>query len=265
MRSRYRVRLAGVHLDSLDNDLLILDVQHSEPEFQISENRNDALAGYDYRTDNAYFRKTTVTVTFELHIYDVARRNAVCQKVNQWAAAGGSLATNDRPDQILRNVRCEKYASIASAKNWTDPLTLVFATTYVPYWQSSAESVLNLSGKAPKGTLKLDGNTGEALVSVEVTAKASITSFKITVGDTNVELKGLSLTNGQQMVIDYARSRYLRIRVKENTSDKMTSVMSRLQPKSTDVLKAPCGAKTSVSISANNKVSASIKARGLWL
>ena len=88
MRSRYRISVGGVQLDTLDDDLLILDIQHSEPDFAISENRNANEDGYDFQTE--YFKKTTVTVTFELHIYDVAQRNAVCQKVNAWARTGGT-------------------------------------------------------------------------------------------------------------------------------------------------------------------------------
>ena len=259
MRSRYRISVGGVQLDTLDDDLLILDIQHSEPDFQISENRNANEDGYDYKADSEYFRKTTVTVLFELHIYDVAQRNAVCQKVNAWANAGGTLTVNDRANQQLRNVRCEKYASIASAKNWTDPLTLVFSTTYVPYWQSSTTKTLNLSGKTPKGKLTVDGNIGNALVSVEATANANVSSFKVEIGSTNIELKGLSLTNGQKLVIDYARNRYLRIKADGK------SVMDKLQACSTDLLTAPCGTTTAVSISANNKVTAVITARGLWL
>ena len=259
MRSRYRISVSGVQMDTLDNDLLILDIQHSEPEFAITGNRNANGDGYDVIADEAYFMKTTVTVTFELHIYDVAQRNAVCQKVNAWAAAGGTLTTNDRAGQRLWNTRCEKFASIASAKNWTDPLTLVFATTYIPYWLSNDEKKLTLTGKSAKGKLKMDGNIGEAQVRATVTAEANITSFQITAGDKTLKLTGLSLASGKELVIDYVRNRYLRIRADGK------SVMANLDKASSDLLTIPCGAESQISISANNKVTAVITARGRWL
>ena len=259
MRSRYRISVGGIQLDTLDDDLLILDIQHSEPEFVISENRIANEDGYDFSADSEYFKKTTVTVTFELHIYDVAQRNAVCQKVNAWARNGGTLTVNDRAGQRLWNTRCEKFASISSAKNWTDPLTLVFATTYIPYWLSDNEKTLTLTGKSAKGKLKMDGNIGAAQVKATVTAGGNITSFQITAGDKTLKLTGLSLANGKDLVIDYVHNRYLRIMADGK------SVLDKLDKSSADLLTVPCGADTQISISANNKVTAVITARGRWL
>lgn len=255
MRSRYRIALNGTHLDSLDKNILILDIGYPPMEKQINQNRIALLDGYDF--DDEYLEKQTVTVTFELHIYDVAERNKACRKVNEWASAGGVLTTNDRDDQILDYVRCEQYASIESAKNWTDPLTLVFATTYVPYWQSASVKTLKLSGKTPSGTLKMNGNTGYALVSVEAVANANITKYSVTVGDTKIELEGLSIPNGKKLIIDYINGRILRIR-----ADGKSVIM---KPTSSDLLLAKCGANSKVSISANNKVTTTITARGLCL
>lgn len=276
MRSRYRVSLGSVQLDSIDSNILILDVGHSFSGKQVTQNRIAGTDGYD--TGDPYIEKTTVTVTFELHIYNIIERNYVCQLVNKWAEDGGTLAVNDRytvtgimvdkktgaktyatEGQRLYHTRCEKFADIESARNWTDPLTLVFATTYDPHWCSQTAKTLTLTGKSAKGTLKLDGNTGNAPVYATVTANATITSFKITVGNTMLKLTGLSLANGKQLVIDYVRSRYLRIRADGK------SAMARLDPTSSDRLLAPCGEKTSVSITANNKVTAVISARGRWI
>ena len=255
MITRYRVKLGIIQMDSLDDDLAILDVEHSAPDFQIDENRTANADGYDYGEE--YFKKTTVTVRFELHIYDIERRNEICQKINTWARAGGVLTVNDRKGQQLMNVRCAKFASVDSVRDWTKPLTIVFETTGCPFWQSEEESALDLAGTTPKGTLKLDGNTGKALVSVTATAQAAVTKFKISVGDTVIELKDLSVATGQTIVIDYVRNRYLMIRANGK------SVL--MQPNSSDVLSATCGASSGVQINANGRVNATVKARGLWL
>ena len=69
MRSRYRITVNGVQLDSIDSNLLILDIGCTPPEYQTNTNRIANTNGYDY--GNSYFEKTTITVTFELHIYDI--------------------------------------------------------------------------------------------------------------------------------------------------------------------------------------------------
>ena len=257
MRSRYRVTLGGTHLDSIDSNLLILDVSHSSTPIQPTSYRTANLDGYDYKQE--YIEKTTVTITFELHIYDIAKRNEACQAVNKWASAGGTLKTNDRADQQLYYTRCEQYANIESAKNWTDPLTLVFSTTYVPYWCSSTAKALTLTGKSAKGTMKLDGNVGYSTVYADVTASATVTSFQITAGTTTLKLTGISVPAGKVLSIDYVRSRYLRVRVDGK------SVMAKVDPSSSDQLLVPCGQNSTISIVANNKVTAKITARGRWL
>ena len=257
MRSRYRISVGGVHMDSLDDNLLILDISCSPPDFKVNQNRSAGIDGYEYGSE--YLEKQTVTVSFELHIYDIAKRNEACQKVNAWARAGGTLTINDRKDQRLVYTRCEKYASIESARNWTDPLTIVFSTTYVPYWQSTTAKTINISGKSAKGTLKMDGNIGNALVSVTATANGSITSFQITAGDSKIKLTGLSLASGKQLVIDYQKGRILRIRADGK------SVMGNMDASSSDLLTVPCGANTAINISADNKMTVAVSARGLWV
>lgn len=257
MKSRYVVNLGGVSMASLDDRLLILDVSNPPIEKQDRTNSSANLNGYDV-TETSYVRQT-VTVTFELHIYDIAERNEVCQKVNAWAQDGGSLYINDRPDQRL-TVVCDQFASIESARNWTDPLTIVFSTSANPFWWSSKASTLTITGKKPSGTLKVDGNTGNALVSVTATAKAAVTAVQVTVGSTSVKVTGISLATGKKLTITYLRGRYLRILADGK------SVMANLDPNgSTDNLSAKCGASTAVSASASNSMTFEFTARGCWL
>lgn len=257
MTSRYEVTLGGVKLSSIDKNLLILDVAYSGVQPSLKTYNVASLDGYD--VSRTFYEKQTVTVTFELHIYDIAKRNEALQKVNAWIGTGRkNLYVNDRKNQYLP-VRCTQYATIESVRNWTDPVTIVFETDYIPFWRSSSQKTLTLTGSKPSGTLKLDGNVGNSLVTIEATANVAITSFKATVGNTNVELKGISVPSGKTLVIDYLHERYLRVRANGS------SVMSKLSTASTDNLLAPCGANTSVSIVASGKVTATIKARGLWL
>ena len=257
MISRYRASLNGVQLDSLHKDLLILDIGYSGAMINITPERVANLDGFDYK--NPYAEKQTVTITFELHIYDVKKRNEAWQKINTWAKAGGTLAINDREGQHLEAVRCEQFPAIGSVRNWTDPLTIVFATTYNPYWVSDVDSTITLIGISTRGIIKPSGNAGSSLVSALVTTDAPVSSFQIVVGSTNIRLTGLSLLAGQRLSIDYLKGRYMRIL--ENNR----SAMHKMAPSSSDNLRAVCGENNVVSINANNRVTAVVIARGLWL
>ena len=257
MTSRYRISVGGVELDSLDDRLLILDIGYSAPERETRKYSTANLDGIDIKETKVIRR--TVTVTFELHVYGIAERNALCQAVNAWAAAGGTLITNDREGQRLVNVVCSQFAEIDSARDWTSPLTIVFETTYVPYWVSDEEVVRTLTGKNTTGIMALDGNTGEALVSVTATAQSAVTSFKATVGDKALVLTGLSVATGQTIVIDYIRNRYLRIRANG------VNVQGKLVPaESSDNLTAECGKTSQIGIVSDGRVTAVFKARGCW-
>lgn len=266
MRSRYRIQVGGVHLDTLDDNLLILDIQHSALQREIRTQTTANLGGL--LVSNTYDAQTRVTVTFELHIYDIAKRNAACQKVAEWAAKGGSLYTNDRSGQYLRNVVCEQFPTIASVRNWTDPLTVVFTSTVTPYWLSSSTKTRSITGKNVSGTLTLDGNVGESLVNVTVTARERFTSLQLTAGSTTLKLSGLDVAVGKVVYVDYVNSRYLRIRVGTMTSGTFTSessLLTKLDPASSDNLLAKCNASTTVKVVANGKVTAEFVGRGQWL
>lgn len=257
MISRYRVSLGGVQLDSLDDNIRILDIAYQPMEKQVNRQKTGDLDGFDISGET--FQGQSVTVALEVHLYDTNERNEAIQKINQWAAAGGTLVTSDRKNQFL-TVRCARHAAVDSAKKWTDPVKLIFETTTRPYWESSAQKTVTLGGANVSGTLAMDGNTGKAMVGVEMTANAAISAVKFTVGSTVIDIAGLSMTSGQKLILDYLDGRYLR--VKANGS----SVMNKIVPEnSSDLLLAECGKSTAVKVFANAKVTTKFLARGLWL
>lgn len=255
MIGRYRVALGETQMDSLDDNLLILDVQY--PPLRI--NRQTAeTAGLDgLEVSHESLQQRTVVVTFELHIYDIAKRNAACQKINDWAAAGGILRTNDREGQYLQ-VACDQFAEIQSAKNWTKPLTLIFGTRENPYWISETQKTVTLAGKSAKGNISMDGNVKSAKVSVTATAQETVKSFQVTVGDTKIKITGISLSAGQKLIIDYQKDRYLRIRAAGKDA------MSKMDASSSDLLLAPCGQKTAVGFTAGGRMTVVFNAKGMW-
>jgi phage-related protein len=245
-------------MDTLNSNLLILDIQHSQPDRTAKKQTVANLDGCEI--SDTYVGQRRVTVTFELHIYDIAKRNEACQKINAWAANGGTLITNDRSGQQLINVTCEQFADIDSAKNWTDPLTVVFATTSNPYWVSTAQKTVSITGKTASGRLTIDGNVGMARVNVAVTAVEKVTTLQLVVGSTKIKLTGLNVNAGQKVNVDYIKDRYIRILANGS------SVLANLDPSvSSDQLLAGSGQNTAVSVSASGRVTAVFSARGCWL
>lgn len=256
MITRYRVELGGTQLDSIDDRIVILDVGYSPV---VSRDKTFVIAdmqGFD--TSETYYERRTVTVTFQLRIYDTAERNAVCDLINEWASQKANLQINDKEEKFLQNVNCQQFASIESVRNWLDPLSLVFTTERNPFWLSEETKTVTITGKNNKGTLKMDGNIESALVSVTATATEPVSSIQFTVGDSVLKLLGLSVAVGQKIVVDYINDRYLRIRANG------ASVMNKLDKSSSDLLLAPCGKNVSVGVVANGKVTAVFSGRGMW-
>lgn len=258
MITRYRISLDNVQLDSLDENIVIQDIGYSPISFRDKNRTSADLDGFDI--DETYYESQTVTVSLQLRIYDTAKRNKAVQKINEWAKGMKTLQVNDREGQYLYAVKCQQFASVSSVRNWLDPLTLVFTTGYVPFWISSSAKTVTVVGKNNKGTLKMEGNADKpSLVSVTVTAEEAVSSIQLTVGDTMLKLTGLSVAIGQQIIIDYIRNRYLRVRANG------ASVLNKLDKSSSDRLMAKCGENVTVNVVASGRVSAVFSGRGLWL
>lgn len=258
MISRYRMSLDDVQLDSFDDRICILDIAYSELEKTDKTFITANLDGYD--SNDAYVSRQTVSVAFELRVYNTAERNAIVQRINKWVCDGNEhvLKTNDREGQSL-TVVCDKGISIHSVRNWLDAIVITFVTKTNPYWESITPKTVTLTGKNSKSTLKMDGNTKDALVSVDITTVDVVSSLRIVVGSTNLEFKKLSVGKNKKIVVDYLKNRYLRVRADGQ------SIMGKLQTSSTDNLKAKCGVNNSVSIVSDGRITAVLSGKGLWL
>lgn len=256
MTSRYEVTLGGKKLSSVNKNLLILDVQYGQPETSQQEYQIANLDGLDL--GRKVYKRRTVTVTFELHIYGTAERNAACQAVTEWAMAGGTLRTSDRAGQYL-TVECTQFPQINSVRGWTEPLTVVFSTVGIPYWQSDTKNALTISGTTARGTLKVGGNTGTTPVTVTITAKAMLRSVQITVGSSTIKLTDIRVPTSRTLEITYTKDRYLRVRANGE------NVMKNIDPASSDTLLATCGASNAVTITASANMTAVLEARGRYL
>lgn len=248
---RYEAYMDGTALSSLDPSILVLDIQPVAPQI------NSTFASLANRPGSMVMRRkkasASVQITFEIHEYNIAKRQSVCQRVAKWAD-GAILVTNDRPDQRLHCI-CEQYP-VVSAKGWTEPITMTFTGYLIPYWEEANPVTVSLTGTDEETTVYIPGNAGEALVSATVKANASVSSFTLTVGDTSITLSGLSMAANDTVTIAYDENLIQSIK-KGNTSilDKRTGA---------DDLLAKSGEMVDFSIIASASVTATFTVRGCW-
>lgn len=255
MISRYDVALNDVHMAEIDENLLILDVQYETPKVDITSKQ---VAGRDGGiVTKKYKGSASVTITFELHIYGIAERQAALQNVISWAMNGGILTTNDREEQQL-NCICSQFPAIESALNWTDPLTIVFTAYMVPFWEDSEATVFTISGANPYTTKYINGNGGDTLVSCSITARGKMNNLRVQCGSSVIELTGLNINNGSMIDIYYNN----RIIVIISGS---TSLLSKRTGTSSDELTVPCGQNSGFGIISNVNVTATFSVRGRWM
>ena len=255
MTSRYQVTLNGISLSGLSEEIYILDVNYGDPAF--NDIRYKTAKRHGSRKDDRIFSSSTVSISFEIHAYDTHKRQAIRNAVCTWAKNGGRLEINDREGQFLQ-CECMKYPVIESARNWTDPLTIVFAGNEIPFWQERDPKTLALSaGTSGSGSLFVPGSVDDALVEVNIHANASLSSVALTVNGRTLTLSGLSVASGKDIKITYDERGIQSIKV-DNTSllDKRTGV---------DDLLARCGEVNTVSFTASASVTVTFSARGYWV
>lgn len=254
MISRYEATLNNVALSSLNQKILILDIQYGEytyndTTFQIAKRQG-------VRLHDRHIPESTVTITFAIREYNIVQRQTICANIVKWARNGGTLKTNDRTGQHL-NVVMKKPPVISSAMRWTDTLQIVFAAYALPFWENdSYSSAIGYSAAASMG-LSVTGNVYGAPVSVVCTARAPITSLSLTVNGRTMTLSGLSIATNQKIEIGYDENMIQYIKCGDTSLlDKRSGV---------DDLLVDCGGYNTVSYTADGNVACEFKVRGLWM
>ena len=251
MNSRYSATLNGVSLQSLSPAITIADISYDSPSYRLDSygvaKRDGAII------QRAYKSRAGCTISFFIREYDTAKRQQICQQVCRWARDGGILKTGDRPTQMLRCI-CEGLPSIASVRDWTEPLQIAFTAFSLPYWQEQSQNSLTLSSGT--GELFVTGSAPRAPGEVTATASGSVGSITLTCAGTSITLSGLGLVSGDQVKISYDENMIQSIK-KNNQSilNKRTG---------DDDLIAVCGQKNQVGFTADGPCSVRFAVRGLW-
>lgn len=252
MNTRYHCSIDGRGLQDIDPAICVTDIREEAPEARAVTASCLGDGQRVLRTDRACLR---VSVVFEVHAYDPARRKAIALKACDWAREGW-LTVSDRPGQRLR-VRCERLPAVGSALRWTDPLTVTFAAWALPYWQEARPAAAAFTGVSGSATLS-PGGTQPCCLEAEVTARKPVTSLTLTAGGRAIRLTGLGMKAGETLSIGYDGERRQFMRVGDR------SVLARRSADSADDLTLEPRKPNTVGIEADGEVSAVVRGYGLW-
>lgn len=255
-----RVALGGEQLDELDDRIIITGIDEAAGKDTI--NSTAAAAGYGQRITARRRETLDVSVRFALNIKNnnMKARSQLLEKVNAWAANGGWLTLNYRPDRRL-------YVVLAQAPgegdmfNWTNEFTMMFRAYSVPYWTNTAATSVS-SGTKSSGSMVLDmpGNANSAAnVTVQNKSGKTINKVTLTVNGYKMVFDNLALGGTASLVIDHVQTDslyYLRARIGG------TSVMAK-RTGANDFIVKP--GKNNISFSADRAVNVTVSAGGRYL
>lgn len=258
MVTRYAVYLDGQGLADIDPSIYVTDIAYAQPDLLLNTADKPTRAGQIVTRRNV--QRSVVSISFEVHEYDTARRQDIIRRIQAWAMRGGMLTTGDRPGQRLRVV-CTAPPAITSALRWTQRLQMTFSAFSQPYWEDVQETRTTITGKEGAKTIYVAGVSPAAYVSAEVTNSSgqTISSLTLRAGDTHFTFENLVFYSGMQLKVGYDDQMNLFIRLAS------ASRMQFRTPESSDDLLIPCGKRSEVSIVSDQPVTATFKARGLYL
>ncbi len=230
MQLKHRVALDGVQLDEVDYRIMIQKIESGDGKENI--NTVSLMGGSGSRVTNIHRDSLDVTVKFTIRLRktEMAAREEILEKINAWAFAGGWLTTNYKENRKIRVFRAQA-AGAGDPWNWTKEYAIVFRACGVPYWQeANAETVMFTNVASKVITFGVKGSEKSVLdVQFKNTSGSAVNTFSINTGEASMSFTGLSLANGETLVIDHqdtGKKNLLRIRIK-GTGGSYRSAMAK--------------------------------------
>lgn len=198
-----RVALDGAYLDEVDDRIVVKGIAPDEGKYQESSSRTGGRDGT--RITNRQRDSLDIKVTFAIRCgkREMAAREEILEAVGQWAAAGGNLTVNYRPERKIY-VRLEGFPAAGDPWEWTKDYTITFRAYGIPYWRDVNRTVVATAvGTTGSGTIGINGSVRSA-ASVELTnlSGANMDMASIVVGGNTMQFAGLAMASGETLVID---------------------------------------------------------------
>lgn len=250
--TRYDASLNGVSISTISQDLVVLDVIEVSPD--ISVKAETRTTGDGMRVVRKTRNKAVVIVEFAIFDQNIERRKEICQLVQKWAYAGGTLKINDRVGQQLA-VECTEIPAVTSALRWAEKFRVVFTAFDNPFWESVSPAQITATEET---NIIIPGNAdkSKAEITATNTTDAVITAFFIDTEISRLEFSGISIPALGKILIGYDDNGYLYAKIGNN------SVLGKRTVESSDDLFVKCG-KSTLSFSSGFEIR--LSSRGAWL
>lgn len=256
MKTRYRVYIDGVPLDTLDKNIYITDIEESSPDMATETAQ---IIGHGMRVVSQFTNSMDVTVYFMLRDYSTFKRQRSLDNIKQWAR-GNVLTASHRPGKRLRVV-VKDYPNV-SALRWTDTLAITFTATNPPYWEEEAPSIATIESNRASAEIEVPGTAEYTECDLKITAKGVVNGLKITTPLSVFQLHKLNMDAGDVLTIDHDDSNRIRMMV-TSVDGETYSIYNRRTAESDDEIRVPCGAKSTITKMGNADYE--IRARGRWI
>lgn len=201
MITRYEAYMDGVPLSSIAPEIIVKDI--SEKEAKTAENSYILASGNGSRVLRSARESLSVAVKFEIHAYNIERRQDILEQVQVWGK-GRYLSVNTRPGKRL-SVSMDAVPVIASALKWTQDITITFVSRETPFWEDEKETRLVLSGLNANGVFRPSGTVDKVPLEFTVTnnGSAAMTSFSASAGGKTMYFTNLGVQPGESFSLEY--------------------------------------------------------------
>lgn len=262
----HRVALNGVELDELDERINIKGIEEGAGKESISA---AATAGGSGQRITGRHRDTMdVIVKFSMTIMpeELEARNAVLEKIKAWAAEGGYLTVNYKPNRRLY-VECVQAPGAGDLYDWTAVYSITFRAYALPYWEEAAENKRATAvASSASVTMEIEGSAEtEAEVTLENRSGMAIENVTISAAGRTMAFTALALGGNEQLIIRHeiiGKQRMLRILISGKGGTR--SAMARRSEASSDDLYVSPGTRT-FSFTADRACQMTVGVRGRFV
>lgn len=234
-----RVALNGIWLDEVDERIIVSGVEPADGKENITA--TDSAAGYGQTVTG--IRRSTLDMVVKFKLWQKGRsveglteRSALLEMVNAWAAGGGILTVNYKPNRRL-NVILAQAPGEGSLWDFDKEFTITFRAYTTPYWEDEEATKAEIGGIRSTGSGQCEiGGSAETQCSVtmENISGTQIKGITFSVGGKTMKFPQTTLAAGASLVFDHRQGR-VRIRVR-NAAGTYRNIMAERDPSSADDL-----------------------------
>jgi hypothetical protein len=260
-----RAALDGVQLDQVDSRILIQGIETQAAREQYSTLSLGDGKGSRITGKKRDWLDVIIRFTINEKSYHPEERAEVLEAVNSWAAKGGWLTVNYKPDRRLRVFLAQAAAEGDAASRGTYTLTL--RACGVPWWtQENATMLYRQNVNSVQLTMANSGNAeSEIEFAFHNNSGETVNSVSVNTGESVMTFSGLALANGETLTVTHEDTGKADVDVMEITGSgtRRSARIKRTAASNTRLTVSP-GTHT-VTFTADKKGNLTIFCAGRWV